>query len=75
MQLADLYQKASNFDFLSADEGVFLFENAPTAELMNIADNEAYSFAEVEHLGSVTLDSTTIDLHIEKILALDFLKP
>jgi cyclic dehypoxanthinyl futalosine synthase len=38
MQLAGLYQKASDFEFLSVEEGVFLFENAPTAELMNIAD-------------------------------------
>jgi cyclic dehypoxanthinyl futalosine synthase len=38
MLLADLYQKALNFEFLSVEEGVFLFENAPTAELMNIGD-------------------------------------
>lgn len=38
MKLADLYQKALNFEFLSVEEGVFLFNNAPTAELMNIAD-------------------------------------
>ena len=38
MLLADLYQKALNFEFLSVEEGVFLFEHAPTAELMNIAD-------------------------------------
>src|SRR3954464_7546025 len=38
MQLADLYNKALNFEFLSAEEGVFLFDNAPTTELMNIAD-------------------------------------
>src|SRR5438128_6402707 len=38
MQLADLYGKALNLEFLSVEEGVFLFENAPTAELMNIAD-------------------------------------
>jgi cyclic dehypoxanthinyl futalosine synthase len=38
MRLADLYQKALNFEFLSVQEGVFLFENAPTAELMNIGD-------------------------------------
>lgn len=48
-------------EFISAEEG---------AELLNIADSEAYSFAEVENLGSVTLDNTTIDKHIEKILAL-----
>jgi cyclic dehypoxanthinyl futalosine synthase len=38
MQLADLYEKALNFGFLTVEEGVFLFENAPTAELMNVAD-------------------------------------
>lgn len=38
MHLAYLYQKALNFEFLSVEEGVFLFENAPTAELMNMAD-------------------------------------
>src|SRR3954469_24150701 len=38
MQLAYLYEKALNFEFLSVAEGAFLFENAPTAELMNIAD-------------------------------------
>lgn len=38
MQLNELYRKALNFEFLSADEGVFLFENAPMAELMNVAD-------------------------------------
>ncbi len=38
MQLADLYKKALNFEFLSVEEGVFLFNNAPTAELMNIGN-------------------------------------
>jgi cyclic dehypoxanthinyl futalosine synthase len=38
MNLAELYIKAANFEFLSVEEGVFLFENAPTADLMNIAD-------------------------------------
>lgn len=38
MELAALYQKALNFEFLSIEEGVFLFENAPLAELMNIAN-------------------------------------
>src|SRR5882757_6176828 len=39
MDLAALYQKALNFEFLSIEEGVFLFENAPLAELMNIAND------------------------------------
>jgi cyclic dehypoxanthinyl futalosine synthase len=38
MQLADLYEKALNFGFLTVEEAVFLFENAPTTELMNVAD-------------------------------------
>lgn len=38
MNLTDLYQRASGFEFLSAEEGKYLFENAPTADLMNIAD-------------------------------------
>ncbi len=36
--LGTLYQKALNFDFLTVEEGVFLFENAPLAELMQVAD-------------------------------------
>lgn len=38
MDVAQLYQKALNFEFLSIEEGVFLFENAPLTELMNIAN-------------------------------------
>src|SRR4051812_22903872 len=38
MQLDDLYERALNFGFLSVEEGTFLFNNAPTAELMNVAD-------------------------------------
>jgi len=38
MQLEELYKKALNQEFLTIDEGVFLFENAPLAELMEIAN-------------------------------------
>lgn len=38
MQLADLYQKALGFEFLSVEEGLFLFEQAPLSELMYVAD-------------------------------------
>lgn len=38
MQLQDLYRKASQFEFLSAEEGLFLFEHAPLAELMHVAN-------------------------------------
>ncbi len=36
MNLSDLYKKALRFEFLTIEEGVFLFEQAPTAELMAI---------------------------------------
>ena len=38
MDLTNLYSRALNFEFLTADEGVFLYENAPLADLMHIAD-------------------------------------
>jgi cyclic dehypoxanthinyl futalosine synthase len=38
MQVADLLQRALNFEFLSAEEGVFLFENASTTELMYVGN-------------------------------------
>lgn len=38
MQLADLYRRALNFEFLSVEEAVYLFHNAPLSELMQVAD-------------------------------------
>ena len=38
MELSNLYQKALNFEFLSVAEGVYLFDHAPLAELMYIAN-------------------------------------
>src|SRR6266700_8193994 len=38
MQPDELYRKALNFEFLSQEEGVLLFERAPLAELMFVAD-------------------------------------
>ncbi len=38
MQLADLYSRALKFEFLSIEEGMFLFEHAPLAELMFVAN-------------------------------------
>ncbi len=38
MQLADLYQRALNFEFLTTEEGVYLFENAPLNDLATIAN-------------------------------------
>ena len=38
MELSGLYQKALNKEFLTVEEGVFLFERAPLAELSYVAD-------------------------------------
>jgi cyclic dehypoxanthinyl futalosine synthase len=38
MQLPDLYHKAANLEFLSLEEGVFLYQQAPLADLMHVAD-------------------------------------
>lgn len=38
MNLSELYQKALNFEFLSIEEGVYLFYQAPLADLMFTAD-------------------------------------
>jgi cyclic dehypoxanthinyl futalosine synthase len=38
MDLPGLYDKALNFEFLSAEEGIFLFEQAPLSELMVVAN-------------------------------------
>lgn len=38
MDLKDLYHKALDFEFLTPAEGVFLFETAPMAELMEVAN-------------------------------------
>ena len=38
MQLRSLYDKALRFEFLSIEEGMFLFNEAPLSELMYVAD-------------------------------------
>jgi len=38
MEVANLYKKALNFEYLSVEEGIYLFENAALAELMYVAD-------------------------------------
>ena len=38
MDIANLLKKALKFEHLTAEEGVFLFENAPTTELMYVAN-------------------------------------
>jgi cyclic dehypoxanthinyl futalosine synthase len=38
MDIAALYDKALNFEFLTVEEGVFLFHHAPLAELMQVAN-------------------------------------
>jgi cyclic dehypoxanthinyl futalosine synthase len=38
MDLAALYDKALNFEFLSVEEGAYLYHQAPLTDLMYIAD-------------------------------------
>lgn len=38
MNLSELYQKALDFQFLTVEEGMFLFSNSPLTELMYVAD-------------------------------------
>jgi cyclic dehypoxanthinyl futalosine synthase len=38
MQLQGLYERAMNFEFLSIEEGMYLFEHAPLSELMYVAN-------------------------------------
>ena len=38
MTTDNLLERAANFEFLTAEEGVFLFENAATTELMYVAN-------------------------------------
>ncbi len=38
MNIANLLERALKFEHLTAEEGVFLFENAPTTELMYVAN-------------------------------------
>ena len=40
MQIDDLLHRALKFEFLSAEEGVFLLENANTAELMYVGNKQ-----------------------------------
>ena len=40
MNLNDLYTRALHFEFLSVEEGRFLFENAPLTGLMYVADEK-----------------------------------
>ena len=39
MDVQDLLQRALRFEWLSPEEGVFLFENAPVAELIYVANS------------------------------------
>lgn len=49
-------------EFISASEG---------KRVLEIADEDNYLFAKVEHLGKCVSDDSTIDSHIEKVLELD----
>ncbi|MBP9198170.1 MAG: dehypoxanthine futalosine cyclase, partial [Saprospiraceae bacterium] len=39
LNISELLQKALRLEFLTAEEGLFLFENAPTAELIYVGNS------------------------------------
>lgn len=49
-------------EFLNAEEG---------AEVLRIAESEAFEYADVEHLGKVIPDNTYKEKHIRQVLSLD----
>lgn len=51
----------SNGEFINAEEG---------AEVLRLADSDEIEFCEVDELGVVVEDDTTIDSHIDRVLAL-----
>ncbi len=52
-------------EFLSGDDG---------EQILDIAEADAFDFAEVDDLGSVTKDDTYIDKHIEEVLHLEWVE-
>jgi cyclic dehypoxanthinyl futalosine synthase len=38
LQLSELYKKAYHFEFLTVEEGMYLYQHAPLAELMHVAN-------------------------------------
>lgn len=61
MQWNALKMLNSRGEFIDAAEG---------AEVLRIAGQDDYCYADVSDLGSVTIDDTTIDRHIEQVLSL-----
>lgn len=53
------------------EKGEFISEK-DGAEVLHIADNETYLYADVNSLGKVTKNDTYFKVHIEKILALPY---
>ena len=51
----------SRGEFINAEEG---------NEVIRLAENDSYTYADVDNLGQVTEDLDTIDQHIERVLAL-----
>lgn len=52
------------------EKGEFI-SGADGQEVLSIAENDAYSFAEVDDLGTITENDTYLQRHIDSILALD----
>lgn len=51
------------------EKGEFL-SGADGAKILEIAENEAFDFADVDHLGEVTENTSYMDIHIDEVLNL-----
>ena len=58
MNVNELLERALKFEFLSIEEGVFLYENAATAELMFVA-NELKKIQKKKNTAIASLDKIT----------------
>jgi len=67
MQVAELLQRALKLDFLSAEEGLFLFENASTAELMHVGNQLRYHHVPEKTVTWIIDRNTTIEQYKQKI--------
>ncbi len=49
------------------EKGEFL-NGAEGEKILNIAENEAFDFSDVDHLGEITINDSYMDIHIDEVL-------
>ena len=76
MNIDNLYTKALNQEFLTVDEGLFLYENAPTTDLMFIGNElrKIYDRLEEENINIAHYDMRFVKPIDEELLHKTFKK-